>query len=83
VRDDDEQGCLYLTLFFIVIRYIHLVSSVCQGIDRTYAYNNTHSTPEPKNHLTSKHSPFHIPDNVHMIRFTMRVEEDILPLRPP
>lgn len=45
---------------------------------------NTHLTSKLKHSSTSKHSPFHhVPDNVHMIASTMRVEEDIFPLRPP
>jgi hypothetical protein len=70
----------YTTLVSVLIRYTH--SSAYREVGHTYSCY-TKSTSKPKHNSTSKHSPFHLPDNVHMTASTMRVEEDILPLRPP
>ena len=70
-----------ITFSSILIRYIHPVKRT-QYQPSLISLLYTHITAKLEH--TSKHSPFHhVPDNVHMIASTMRVEEDILPLRPP
>jgi hypothetical protein len=78
-RYDDTTR--YLTLSFTLIRHIHLGKCIAIPQSPIFLLSSLHNQTQYK--ATSKHPPSDISDNVHMIASTMRVEEDILPLRPP